>query len=111
MAFLKISLNATHQNALLDVLEYALLCAESEINSHTFFEVKGGPRKYIISEDWDPEDLGVWLDLAPELAKKLDAMKEIIENAEALKLSLAGLVGENLESFERRISGPLGVNR
>ena len=83
---MNIELHVIEQNALLDMLEYALLHAESEIDTNTF-----DGNKYVIGPDWDPDDLAVWLNDAPGLARKLDAMGEIMIQAETLKARLNAL--------------------
>lgn len=86
---LTVSFTPEQQNALLDMLEFALLSAESDIETNTFSYERGAYR-YDPAE-FDPDDLAVWLDDAPELAKRLDAMPEIINQAETLKLRLHAL--------------------
>lgn len=85
---MKITLNPQQQNALLDMLEFALLSAESDIETNTYEEDGIG---YYRPVDFDPEDLAVWLNDAPELSRKLDAMPEIIDQAELIKKRMNAL--------------------
>lgn len=77
------------QTSLLDVIEYALASAEADLDSNAY-EYEAGRVSYDPA-DFDPEALAVWLNDAPELARLIDAMPEIIENAEILKQRLNAL--------------------
>lgn len=84
-----VTLTAEQQTALLDMIEFALASAEGELESNTY-EYEAGIVSYDPA-DYDPGDLEVWLNDAPELARLLDAMPEIVENAETLKRRLNAL--------------------
>ena len=82
-------LTAEQQNALLNMLEFALVSAEGELETNTY-EYEAGKVSYDPT-DFDPGDLEVWLNDSPELARILDAMPEIVENAKILKRRLNAL--------------------
>lgn len=86
---LTVSLTPEQQNALLDMLEFALVMAEGDMETNCYWD--GDGKGIYDPVEFDPDDLAVWLNDAPELAKKLDAMPEIIDQAQTLKRRLNAL--------------------
>ena len=86
---LTVSFTPAQQNALLDMLEFALMMAEIVMVTNCHWD--GDGKGTYNSVEFDPDDLAVWLDDAPELAKQLDAMPEIIDQAQTLKRRLNAL--------------------
>lgn len=85
---LTITLSAEEHNAILDAIEYALLMADSEIETNCLFD--GSATR--ADEQWDPEDLRVWVPHIRTALSKLFALEETI--------NFAGEVANKLEKVE-----------
>jgi hypothetical protein len=82
---LTITLSAEEHNAILDAIEYALLMADSEIETNYLFD--GFATK--ANEMWDPEDLRVWVPNTASALSKLYALEETISFAGEVSRKLA----------------------
>ncbi len=87
MKYIKIPINTIQHMALLEVLEYALTCAETEIDCHT---VNG---EIDPTTDWDPSNLEPWTASAKQLAEVLDALPHVIDQAQEVHDRISALAG------------------
>ncbi len=85
MADITLTLTADEQNAVLDAIEYALLQADSEIESNCIHSGK----LTRADEMWDPEDLRVWVPHIRTALSKLFALDETINFAGEVANKLA----------------------